>query len=531
MADTPGIGLSDLLSALKRRAWVIALCVLIIAPLAAGVAYVLPPVYSAKARILIEGQQIPDELARSTVTASAAERIELIKQRLMTRRNLIGLIEQFDLYSDAPNLSLPEKIERLRASTAFESIQFNQSRRGPVEVSAFTITFEANQPVLSASIANQFVTMALDQNAQSRTERATSTVDFFDQEVDRLSAQIDALETRIVKFKLDNAGALPDSLSFRRDELLKLEEQSFQREQRRIQLEEQRRELELQLEQGAFARSGETLSPEDRQIRDLKNNLSQQLGLLTETHPQIVALKARIAALEAGPRTDVTDEGAANAAEFDRRRLERQIQLIGDQLAALEERQKTENARREVMRESISETPQVEVTLNALERRFADLQLHYRNAAAKQAEARTGEKLEVSRQAERFVVIEQAQVPQRPDSPNRMLIAAGGGGASIAIGVGLVVLLELLNSSIRTAGDLQRRVQLRPVVTVPYIQTRAEIRRRRFWLLLLGLVVLVGVPAALFAVDTYYLPLEVLADRLMRSTGIGALIEMIERRF
>ena len=42
----------------------------------------LPPIYRSEARILVESQQIPSELVRSTVTALADERIQVIKQRI-----------------------------------------------------------------------------------------------------------------------------------------------------------------------------------------------------------------------------------------------------------------------------------------------------------------------------------------------------------------------------------------------------------------------------------------------------------------
>lgn len=530
MADTPGILLSDVTSALRRRGWIIVLCVMVLAPLALGVAYVLPPVYSATARILVEGQQIPETLARSTVTNSAAERIELVKQRLLTRQNLIRLIEEQDLYSDRPELSLSDKVDRLRASTGFEIMQFAGGRDGS-GLAAFTITVRANQPVLSASVANQFVTMALNQNAESRRERATDTVNFFDQEVRDLGAEIDALEKRILAFKRENAAALPDSLAFRRSEVRSLEEQIYDRQQRLIVLEEDRRELTLRLEGGGRPTEAQ-LTPQERQIRDLENSLAQRLATLTPTHPQIIALEARIAALKAGPQVASADgeETASRAAEFERRRLERQIDLADEQITLIDERQEEARERVIAMRETIGATPRVEIQLNALERRFANLQAQYATAVAKQADARTGEKLEINRQAERFVVIEQAQTPENPQSPNRTLIAAGGGGASLALGVGLVVLLELLNRSIRTTGDLQRRVQLRPVVIVPYIRTRSELWRRRVGFMLFAGLVLIGVPALLFAIDTYYLPLEVLAESFMRRSGLENAIRLIENR-
>ena len=64
-----------------RRFWIIALVSVVGLPLVALYAYLKPAIYQAEAKILVESQQIPDDLARSTVTADAGERLQLIQQR------------------------------------------------------------------------------------------------------------------------------------------------------------------------------------------------------------------------------------------------------------------------------------------------------------------------------------------------------------------------------------------------------------------------------------------------------------------
>ncbi|QIE57637.1 hypothetical protein G5B40_20590 [Pikeienuella piscinae] len=534
MADGASMGLGDILGIVRRRAWIVALCFVLLTPLGVGVAYILPPVYSATARILVESQQIPDELARSTVTASAAERLELIRQRLMTRRNLIELIDKYKLYDGFEGMSISDKVDRLREDAVFASVAFGDSsaRRAPSGVAAFTISFDAPSPVLAAKIANEFVTMALDLNLKQRTERATETVAFFRSETGRLSRQILDLENQIVAFKGEHADALPDTVQYRAGELARLEAEISDGEERRSVLEEQRREIELALSRGLAGLTDETLSPEQQQIKALQNTLAQQRGILAPTHPTIRALEARIQALqrEITPATDENGE-QVDPLEYQKARLKRQAELITAEIEKLEQRGAENKKKADDLRVSISRAPQVEVELSSLTRRLGELRNQYTVAAAKLAEAETGERMEVNRQAERLVVIEQAQVPTEPKSPNRLMIASLGAGVSIMIGVAFVALLELLNNTIRTSGDLQRKVNLRPVVVVPYIHTRQEIRSRRWRLALIAFAILVGVPATLFAIDQYYLPLSVLAEKLAEKTGLNEVISMIERRF
>ena len=83
---------------------------------AAAVGYALsrPSIYETSAKVLIESQQIPDEMARSTVNLSTAARLQLIEQRLMARDSVAALIEKLGLYADLEALSMTRKVGLLR---------------------------------------------------------------------------------------------------------------------------------------------------------------------------------------------------------------------------------------------------------------------------------------------------------------------------------------------------------------------------------------------------------------------------------
>lgn len=182
------------------------------------------------------------------------------------------------------------------------------------------------------------------------------------------------------------------------------------------------------------------------------------------------------------------------------------------------------------LREALDRAPEVEMELSGLIRRKAEMQQQYASAAAKLSDAETGEKLEVNRQAERLVVIEQAQVPTSAKSPNRIMIAVGGAIGSLVLGIGIAVLLELINSSIRSTRDMQRKVGLMPIVVIPYIRTKREIRVGRIRLAAAALVIVICIPTALYVIDQHYLPLSVLADKIGKKTGLDVLMETINQR-
>lgn len=526
MAESASIGLNDLKGMFLRRLWIVVLCCGLLTPLAVGIAYVLPPVYSATARILVETQQIPNALARSTVTADASERLELIRQRLLTRQNLIEIIDQYKLYEQYTAMPLADKIENLRRATVFENIAF-----GGGGVSAFTIAVSTPSPVLAASVTNEFVTRALDLNLKQRTARATETVEFFKQEVANLSRALADIENRILEMKVENPLSLPETMGFRASEVQSLEKKLFDNKSRRLQLENQKQEIVMVLSQGLQVPAAQ-LSPLQQQLQTLQSELAQQKLVLSPSHPTIRALEGRIASIESALTAESGDESEekVDPTAYQRGRLERQINIIEVELSRLSEVMAKDEERLDELREALDRAPEVEMELSGLIRRKAEMQQQYASAAAKLSDAETGEKLEVNRQAERLVVIEQAQVPTSAKSPNRIMIAVGGAIGSLVLGIGIAVLLELINSSIRSTRDMQRKVGLMPIVVIPYIRTKREIRVGRIRLAAAALVIVICIPTALYVIDQHYLPLSVLADKIGKKTGLDVLMETINQR-
>lgn len=527
--------LMDLWRMFRRRFLLIAVVIGLGSMAATFFAYILPPVYQSEAKILVESQQIPDNLARSTVTASASERLQLIQQRLMTRDNLQRVIDDLGLFANRSDLTVTEKVGLLRQATLIRPIALSGRARfrTDAQLSAFIIRVTYGSPNKAARIANEFVTTVLDQNLRARSERASETLDFFNKEEQRLSQALTALELEITEYKNENEDALPDSLDFRRSEIARLTEQDFEIDQRILELEERRAGLSAQREQAAF-RPPPVTSPEEQQLRQLEAELAEKRTIYAENHRVIRAIKARIAAVEALlPATDASSDSDDTTAAFEARTaaLSLQIAQLDNQIVLLRDHKDAVGDRRAGIEATIVRTPNIEIQLNALYRRHSELQEQYAVITRKRTEAETGERLEVNQQAERFEVIENAIPPDRPISPNRQKLVVMGGGASIALAIGLAFLLDMMQPAIRTAAQLQRQLELRPVVTIPYVKTRADRMRQLFrfcfWVLLLG----VGIPATLYMIDQHYMPLELMGTKIAEKSGIDEIIRMIEARF
>ena len=509
-----------------RRYWLIALILFPGMIIAAGVAYVLPPVYESTARILVESQKIPTSLAQSTVTVAASERLQLIRQRVLARENVLDVIDRLQLFANRDDLTPTDKVDRVRQATDINIIaydrqltrrQFNQ----PISVSSFTVTYTSDNPQIAARVANELVTRVLEINLRTRSQQAQQTHDFFKQDVERLAADLIQLETEIANYKKQNEGSLPTTLGLRKNTLESVKSRLFGAIQQKAQKEEELRTLQDRLKTlENLPQPKQNLSQEEQQLSTLRSQLAQESTRLTDAHPLIRQLKGQIQAMEqvVGVSSGGSTASANQTLQIDS--TKGQIALVENDIKLIDRSIQESTQQKDTLERTIADTPRVEAALNAFQRRHDDLRTRYKVAVAKQAEAETGEKLEIDQKAERFEVIEQARVPSAPVAPKRALIAIAGSIGALALGVGLALLLEILSSAIRTGAELERAVRLRPIATVPYIFTRAEVQRRRLVQGMAVLVFVVVIPSSLWVVDQFVVPMETITERVLDRTGL-----------
>ncbi|WP_246100249.1 GumC family protein [Cereibacter sediminicola] len=469
--------------ALFRRRFPLFL-ILLLSGTAAGVtlALVLPPRYVAEARLIVESEQIPDELAASTVRTAATEQLQIIQQRILTRDKLIEMANRLKIYAPGPGqppvtLTADEMVEDLRDRIEIVMTGGQMRYNQPADATIVTVGFSAPTAALSALVTNEVVTMILDENVRMRTSVSGQTLDFFTREVERLDQELARRGAEILAFRQEHNEALPDSLEFRREQQVALQE--------RLRL----------------------LASDEAAVRDLRARFLAR----HDSSARERRAGGQAAATEVGAR-----DGTGTSTAFD---LE--LAKYDGQLADLAARKAEVTAAMEELRQSIEATPGNAVQLDTLERDYENLRAQYDRAVANRARAEIGDTIEALSKGQRITVVEQAIAPSEPNSPNRKKIAAAGVAVGIAAGGGLLILLEMLNSALRRPADLTAALGITPFATLPYMRSPGEILRRRMLIgLALGLV-LVAVPAGLWAIDTYHTPLDLLLNQILRRIGLA----------
>lgn len=502
---------------LRRLPWFLVVAT-IISAIAVTVALSLPPAYESRTQIIVEQPQIPEELAASTVQTDPVEQLRLLEQRLLTRENMLDIARRLEVLPDLDEMNPDQIVEAMRARTTMDV-----PRVGRDALPLMSITFEAPEARKAAAVLNEYLTLIQRQDTEFRRGRAGETLDYFEQEVDRLGQELEAQSARILEYKQAHQGALPDSLEYRLGQQSNLQEQLSQITRDiatiRRQSEQLIRIYEATGQVGGARQAEASLSPEQRRLQDMRAQLEEALLVYSDENPRVKLLRARIAELEAkvgasgSPDEEGQDPGRPPVLNIQLAELESRAQVLEEQKGEIE-------ARLEALEESIGATPEVSITLEEMQRKYDSLQSQYNQSEDRLAQARTGERIETRSRGQRISVIEQPAVPSQPTKPNRVLIAGGGVFLGIAAGIGLILLIELLNNTPRRPEDLVKRFNITPLTTLPYVRTRRQLFTQRGIKLLIMLVILTGIPAAIYAVHVYYLPLDLLADRAMNKLGV-----------
>ena len=477
-------------------------------------ALTMAPAYVSQTRLIVESPQIPDNLAASTASTPAQEQLQIVEQRLLTRANLLDIANRLNVFEDQEGMNPDWIVQSMRARTTI------RSTAGRDQASLMTITFEAPSAVTAAGVLNEYLSLIQQEDIQSRTQRASQTLEFFEQEVSRLSERLAERSARILEFKTENADALPESLQFMLSQQTLLQERLAQTEREIASLADQRaRIISIFEATGQVAGvGGAPGTPEQQQLETLRRELDQALAVYSEENPQVKVLKSRISRLEsvvsAQPLPESETLGTGNSL------LDVQLAELGSRLDILEEQKRTTASQLEELTGKISRIPGNAIRLDELELDYENVQLQYNTAVDRLSRASTGERIELMSRGQRIAIIEPPAVPEGPTKPNRVLIAGGGTIFGILAGIGMVILLEFLNQSVRRPEELISRLGVTPLATIPYIHTRAETFRRRSMKLLSVLVILVGIPASVYVVHTYYQPLDLITERVMDRVGV-----------
>ncbi|MBE0414347.1 chain length-determining protein [Yoonia sp.] len=508
---------------LLRRLPVMMLFVLVAAGLGVVTALKLPDTYTTSARLLVEAPQIPERMVASTVQTNAVEQLDIIQQRLMTRANMIDIANRFNALENI------RQMEPGRVVTDMEAATRIRRSAGRDQATLLTISFTARDPQIAAGVVNEYVTLILQDSTATRTEQVTRTLQFFEQEVQRLSDDLDNQSAAITRFKAENADALPEEQGYRLGRQALLQERLGRIERDISAAEAQQREIVNIFENTGQVRAAPAQArrtPEETQLAAAQSELELALATYSDTNPRVVQLRAQIARLEAVVAAQtasgaLSDADAAEPVSPQEALFNATLTEIETRLVTLRAEETATRTELEGLQQAIARSAANGIQLSSLERDYDSIQGRYNAALNNLNQARMSERIESTAQGQRISVIEYANVPQAAAGPNRPRIAILGLAVGLVAAAGYFMLLEILNRTVRRPAELTGRFNIIPLATIPYMESRGHRFARRTGMIVAMLAVMTGVPLGLWYIDTYYQPLELLVQKVLDRVSLG----------
>lgn len=579
--ERPTLTLQQMGQIARRRRVPILVTATVLFLASVAVAYLWPPVYKSTATILIEEQEIPADIVRSTISSYADQRIETIKQQVMTRSTLLKFIEEFGLYSNMRKTSSTEEVlERFADDIKVEVVNvkiIDKRTQAPTQATiAFTLSYEGESPHVAQKVANELTSLFLAENLKTRERHVHETTEFLRREEQRLAERIRETQEQLSAVKQRAEGALPELTSLNMTMLNQAERELLDIDREIRSWEERKTYLEGELatikpNTPIIAASGERILDSSERLRALRAQYASMTGFLSPEHPDIIQIQQQIAALERDVGEQETPDELEKRLTGERARLATLLDTYGEDhpdvvkarrsIASLEQeldrvikagRRKAEvkpenpayiniqaqlatanstlqalKKSREGIKKRVDEyAKRLERTVN-FEPTYLDLIRNREEAIRKHEEimsrlleAEVSKDLEIERKGERFSLIDPPQLPEKPEKPNRPVIIVLGLMLALGGGAGSGALFEQLDRSIRGEQHLGSIVGMPPLAVIPYLANEDDLRRlvkRRYGVTVAGIGVIV-----LLAVSVHVLfyPLDVIWYAAMRKLGL-----------
>ena len=497
-SSDPGVGMVAKILEVARRRWVLSLLpFLFVLTAGASLAAFLPSLWTAKARILVDRQTIPETFVKSTVTRDPEALLLTLSQEILSRSRLMKIIEEHNLYPvQRRTQSLDDVVERMRRDIRVEFLG-DERERTPKTI-AFTIAYTTTHPRVAMNVANELAGLYVAENVRYREKHAASTSQFLQSQLEEVRTRLLSQERKIADFKEQHMGELPEQREANLRTLDRLQQQ-LQSAQETLRRANERRQMltqalaEVDQSSGAGGeRVGGGPNPTAAEsaaarLSLLKQELTQMQSRYSDKYPDVIALREQVQALEAkmaaqpaAPDPKAPKPPAVKRDGKEHRPLPQNsyVQSLMQQLdqSTVEAKTSTDEiaslrSQVAVYQRRIENTPRREQELALIARDWETTRELFRSLLGKRGEAEMAADLEQRQRGEQFRIVDPATLPDRTAGPKRVRLFLIG----LVVGLGasglIVMLAEHLDTSYRSVDEVRAFEAVPVLSTIPNIVT------------------------------------------------------------
>jgi uncharacterized protein involved in exopolysaccharide biosynthesis len=452
--------LASIPSILLQRWPLLAVPIILCTIIALLVGLVLPRTYVARAVLMVEGSELPNELGNPTANDVIDRRLSKVRQQILSRPSLVELINANNLYdAKARGGATSGMVDQLRKATHIDALNADimPSNSGGNRASsiAFALSFEYPEPIKAKAITQAYVDGLINLDASQSVNDANNAERVLQDQETGLKSQIAAIEGQINQLTRENGFTLATAGSAGGGSAGGYDAQI-------ASLQRDNAQLVAQMSAGSAGRDPEVAAAE-AQLAAARANYS-------DDHPDVKLAENRLAAIRRMATARSRGRGGAMFTQ--------QIATNNAIISGLREARAREESRANAMMAAQSQAPGVMQQIAQLQARLELLNSQLGRITGSLMNARSMTKLASERRTDRLTLIEAPVLPDSPTLSSKKLLAAGI-AAGAGIGLVLILLTELILRPIRGANALVRLFGAPPLVVIPIMYR--DKKPRHWW--------------------------------------------------
>ena len=484
----------------------------IIAPTFAGIviatviAFLAEDTYVSKAMLRIVPQQVSPDLVRVINTQDITARVQGMAQTILSRGTLANLITTYGLYKDELRREPMEDVfTRMRAAIKIVPVAPVGTMQTDRSIPAMQVEFSYRDRMLAMKVCSDLVSQFLTVSSVGQTNGAREAEVFFADQMESAKRTLNAADQKLEEYKAKHLGSLPDEMSATMGSMAALQQRLGSLTDTQTRNSEQRLMLETQLNTARTRLNAvKSNTPTDvvrnqkalrieKEIEDLQSQIDSLRKRYTEDYPDIQVAKDRLVVLTR-EREDFTKSSASVAGSTrqdsvstpERIDAQGQVDAVLGALSALKVAEAATsrdiadvNNQLHAFEARLYQAPAGEKEYLELQRDREMAKGTFEKAQERLQLAQAAVNLDANKQGEALELIDAASTPTSPTAPNRALYIPLGFAAGLLVGLILVAIREVRDTSLKSLKDARLYTQLSILGSVPLLENDVVVQRRK----------------------------------------------------
>ncbi|MGH9653788.1 MAG: GumC family protein [Bryobacteraceae bacterium] len=466
------------------------------------IAYSMEDTFVSSAMLRIVPQQISQKLVQNVTSQELSDHIAAMAQTIKSRNTLKNLITAHHLYQkELKGEPVDDVLGEMSSAIEIRPVSGVLNVSGQT-LPALQVSFSYRNKYKAQAVTSDIVTRFMNQNTQEANALTDSTTEFIQDRFKSAKQQLNQVEQKLADYSQKHIGQLPDDMQLNMSQMNALESQLGSLNAALTNNHEQYMMLESNLasaqdrlnaiQSPAEQKHDQHLAQMGQEIQQLQATIASMKNRFTEQYPDLQAAEQQLALLQKQRKhyaqQKASDSHADGDSDVSQARLgaRAQVNSIQTQLKANAINKKIIENHIQDTRNALGAYQNRLAGIPAGEREYSNLihqrdldQQHYNDLQQKLNLAEASSALQQRNQGQSLELIDSASLPDKPTQPNREKIIPIGAVAGLFIGLVLVAIREIKDTSLKNLKDARLYTQLPILGSVPLLENDLVVQRRK----------------------------------------------------